>query len=74
MLKACVLLACEPGKYREVAKALKGMKGVTKAFATMGRWDAVARIEARDVVTLGKIAVKINGTAGVKASETLIGF
>jgi DNA-binding Lrp family transcriptional regulator len=72
MVSACVLICCEPGKYSDVAKKIKGLKGVVRAFSTSGRWDVIAEIEAADMKALTDVALKINGLAGVRATETLV--
>jgi len=74
MVFACILVNCEAGKYKEVAAKLKKTKGVKKSFGVHGQWDAVAEIEAADLKQLGEIVLNINGTAGVKATETLVGL
>ncbi|MEM3626834.1 MAG: Lrp/AsnC ligand binding domain-containing protein [Candidatus Bathyarchaeia archaeon] len=72
MVSACILICCESGKYSDVAKKAKGLKGVIRAFSTSGRWDVIAEIEAADMKTLTDIALKINGLTGVRATETLV--
>jgi DNA-binding Lrp family transcriptional regulator len=72
MVSACVLISCEPGKFPDVAKKIKGIKGVARAFSASGRWDVIAEVEVADVKTLTKIALSINGLPGVKATETLV--
>lgn len=72
MVSACVLICCEPGKYSDVARKVKELKGVVRAFSASGRWDVVAEIEAVDMKALADVALKINGLSGVRASETLV--
>jgi len=72
MVFACILVSCEAGRYKEVAGKLKKTKGMKKSFGVNGRWDVVAEIEAPDLKKLGEIVLNINGTAGVKATETLV--
>lgn len=72
MVSACVLVCCEPGKYSEVAKKVRELKGVVRAFSACGRWDVIAEIEAVDMKALTDIALKINGLSGVRATETLV--
>jgi len=71
---ACVLISCEPGKFKDVTEEVKKLQGVKKAFGVHGRWDAVAEVDAADLKALGELALKINGLPGVKANETLVGF
>jgi len=72
MVSACILICCEPGKYPDVTKRVKEVKGVTRAFSTNGRWDVIAEVEAADMKALTKAALRINGFAGVRATETLV--
>ncbi len=74
MVFACMLIVCEPGKYKDVADGLGKVKGVKQAFSVHGRWDVVAEAEAADVKGLGEIAVKVHSLPGVRATETLVGF
>jgi DNA-binding Lrp family transcriptional regulator len=71
---AYVLICCEAGRFSDVVKTLKGFREVKRAFSVLGRWDAVAEVEAADVKALGEIALKINALSGVRATETLISF
>lgn len=68
------MVCCQAGKSKAVAEELKKIKGVKRAFGVHGRWDAIAEIEVVDPKALGKIALKLHGLPGVKATETLIGF
>jgi len=72
MVSACILICCEPGKYSDVAKKIRGLKGVVRAFSTSGRWDVVAEIKATDMKALTDVALKINGLTGIRATETLV--
>lgn len=74
MVFACILVSCEAGKYKEVAAKLRRTKDVKKSFWVHGRWDAVAEIEAANLKQLGEIVLTINGTTGIKATETLVGL
>jgi len=74
MVVACILVCCQAGKSKGVAEELKKTKGVKRAFEVHGRWDVAAEIEVADSQALGKIALKLHGLQGVKATETLIGF
>lgn len=69
---AVVLIACEAGRYHEVAERVAKIRGVTRAFPCFGRWDVVARIEADDLDGIADVALRINGLKNVRASETLI--
>lgn len=73
-MQACILVCCEAGKYKEVAGKLKKLKGVKRAFGVHGRWDVVTEIEVRDLKALSETVLKLHGMAGVRATETLVGF
>ncbi|MEM4187954.1 MAG: Lrp/AsnC ligand binding domain-containing protein [Candidatus Hadarchaeum sp.] len=61
----------EPGKALKLLDAVKKIQGVQVAFATTGRFDIVARIEAADLKSLGETIVgKIQSLQGVKYTET----
>lgn len=72
MVSACILICCEPGKYPDVAKKIKEIKGVARAFSANGRWDVIAEVEVGDMKALTEVALRINGLASVRATETLV--
>jgi len=72
MVLACVLVCCEPKKYSEVAKKIREVKGVARAFSASGRWDVVVEVEVADLKALTDVALKINGLSGIRATETLV--
>jgi len=72
MVSACIWICCEPGKYPDVAKKVKEVKGVVRAFSTSGRWDVIAEVGVGDMKALTEVALKINGLSGVRATETLV--
>lgn len=72
MVSACVLICCEAGKYPAVAKKVKDLEGVVRAFSAAGRWDVIAEIGAPDMKALTDIALKINTMLGIRATETLV--
>ncbi|MEM2896883.1 MAG: Lrp/AsnC ligand binding domain-containing protein [Candidatus Bathyarchaeia archaeon] len=69
---ACILVRAMPGKVMDVLKAVKGIKGVIKAFPVYGRYDIVAFIEAPDFKSVSKISEKINAIEGIRSTETAI--
>lgn len=73
MIEAVVLVACEAGKYVSVASDIRKVKGVKESFPVFGRWDVVAKMEAKDLSSLSDVVLKVNGMRTVKATETLIG-
>ncbi|MGQ9788775.1 MAG: Lrp/AsnC ligand binding domain-containing protein [Candidatus Hadarchaeaceae archaeon] len=70
-MQALVYIRTEPGKALKLLDAVKKIHGVQVAFATTGRFDIVARVEAADLKTLGETIVgKIQSLSGVKYTET----
>jgi len=70
-MQAIVYIRTEPGKALALLDAVKKVEGVKVAFATAGRFDIVARIEAADLKALGDAVVsKIQGIPGVRYTET----
>nr|MDO8134449.1 Lrp/AsnC ligand binding domain-containing protein [Candidatus Njordarchaeum guaymaensis] len=72
MVSACILICCEPGKHPDIAKKIKDIKGVMRAFSVSGRWDVIADVETADLKALAEVALKINGLAGIRSTETLV--
>ena len=60
-MKAYVLINIRTGEIREVVKQVQRVEGVVDANMTFGPYDAVAILEATDIVHLGKIL-----TAGIQ--------
>jgi len=71
-LEAYVLIDAEPGMIWEVAEAALKIKGVKKAHAVTGQFDAVAYTEFVKMDDLGKIIEKIQRLKGVRRTQTLI--
>jgi len=70
-MQALVYIRTEPGKALKLLEAVKKVHGVHVAFATTGRFDIVARIEAADLKTLGDAIVgKIQTIPGIRYTET----
>ena len=70
-MEALVYVRVDPGKSLEIAKAIKGIKGVKEVYAVTGRFDIVAKTEAADVKALGETVVgRIQKVAGVRSTET----
>ncbi len=72
MVVALVLLACEAGRYHEVAERIAKIEHVTMSVPCFGRWDCYVRVDAPDMKTLTEAVLKINATKDVRATETLI--
>lgn len=71
MTSACVLIRAERGKFDEVARNLKQIPEVKKAFSVLGRYDIVADMEAPDSKRLAHAILKANRLSGVVFTETL---
>jgi len=71
-MKAAILVFAEAAKFDEVVDSLKKIGGVKDAFAVAGRADVAVLAEVADLKELSDLALKIFGTPGVTATETLI--
>ncbi len=72
-MEVLVFIRVGPGKSLDVANAVKGIEGVKEAYATTGRFDVVAKVEAADLKALGETVVKkIQTVEGVRSTETSI--
>ena len=72
MLSACVLIRTSHGKFEEAAKRIRQLEGVQRVFPVLGRFDAVADIEAADLSKLGSTVLRIGKLSGVVFTETLV--
>ncbi|MEM2904908.1 MAG: Lrp/AsnC ligand binding domain-containing protein [Candidatus Bathyarchaeia archaeon] len=72
LVSACVLIRTTHGRYGEVVERIRQFKEVEKVFPVLGRWDAVASVEARDYQTLGALVVRMGRLSGVVFTETLV--
>ncbi len=71
MVEAYVLIQTEIGKPPQVADAVSEISGVTSAVVVTGPYDAIARVGADDVDSLGKlVATKIQAVEGVTRTLT----
>lgn len=69
---AIVLISAEAGKDRKVAKELKRLKGVEKAFLVSGQYDVAATVKARTTEeVLALVYDKVRSIPGVKSSRTM---
>jgi len=71
-LEAYVLIDAEPGIIWELAETTLKIKGVRKAHAVAGQYDAIAYVEFTKMDDLGKIIEKIQQLKGVRRTQTLI--
>lgn len=72
MIRACMLIRSERGKFREVAEKVRQFKEVKDAFTVLGRYDVVVDLEAEDFRELSSVALRIGRLAGVVFTETLV--
>jgi uncharacterized protein with GYD domain len=72
LVSACVLIRSEHGKFDEVVKKIKQLKGVERIFPVLGRYDVVVDVEAPEPKTLGNTVLKMGRIAGVVFTETLV--
>ena len=70
-MEALVFVRVAAGKSLDAAEAIKKIEGVKEAYATTGRFDVVARVEAADLRAVGETVVKkIQAVEGVRSTET----
>lgn len=70
-MEALVFVRVAAGKSLDAAQAIKKIGGVKDAYATTGRFDVVARVEAADLRAVGETVVKrIQAVEGVRSTET----
>jgi DNA-binding Lrp family transcriptional regulator len=71
-MKAFVLVKARVGEISQVVNRLRTISGVTEVDGTFGSWDAVAIVEADELMHLGTIVFEeIQCTAGVESTMTL---
>jgi uncharacterized protein with GYD domain len=72
LLSACVLIRTVHGKFEDVAKSIRQLKAVKRVFSTLGRYDVVVDLEAKDLKELGGTVLRMGNIAGVVFTETLV--
>ena len=71
--KAFVLIETAVGKTKEVASALRQIKGVKSVDAVTGPYDVIAIIEAETLNDIGDIVTeKIHPTTGISRTVTCL--
>ena len=71
--KAFVLIETAVGKTKDVANALKQIKGVKSVDAVTGPYDVIAIIEAETLNDIGDILTeKIHPTTGISRTVTCL--
>lgn len=69
-----VLVSAAPGKEQEVYNGLQKVSQITELHPLFGEYDLIAKVEAEDFDTLGKVVVdKIRAIDGIVDTKTLTG-
>ena len=69
--KAYVLIETAVGKTREVAEALRGLKGVQSADVVTGPYDIIAVVEGADLGSIGDMVTgEVHTISGITRSVT----
>ncbi|MCL4325620.1 MAG: Lrp/AsnC ligand binding domain-containing protein [Candidatus Thermoplasmatota archaeon] len=75
MVVGFVLISTSPAKEHEVYDELKTIKDITELHPLFGEFDFIAKVEAENFDTLGKVVVdKIRSISGVIDTKTLTGI
>lgn len=72
MLSACVLIRTSYGRWEDVVRYIRQLKGVRRIFSVLGRYDVVVDLEASDIKELSSIVLRMGRFAGVVFTETLV--
>jgi len=71
-MKACILLRCRPGTYRQAAKKIRQYRDVEKVFPAIGRWDVVVKVEAESLGEVAGTVSRLRSMEEVEESDTLV--
>lgn len=72
MVLAAIMIHCKPGSAPQVVKSIKTMKGVKRAFETLGAYDIAVEFEFQTLEKLGISVYDIVRIPDVISTETLI--
>jgi uncharacterized protein with GYD domain len=72
MVKGCVLMRTERGRYASVLDEIRKIPGVTGAYPVLGRFDVVAYVSAKDPSSMGSSIMRMSRMSGVVFTESLI--
>ncbi len=72
MVSACVLIRTSHGKFEEVVRMIRQIKGVQRVFPVLGRFDVVVDLNDLDFSELQSTVLRIGKMAGVVFTETLV--
>ena len=71
MVHAYILIQTEVGKAAQVASAISGIAGVTKAEDVTGPYDVIVRAEAESIDDLGRLVVaRVQSVDGITRTLT----
>ncbi len=74
-MQAYVLIKIRAGEIPEGVRQLRAVKGIVDATATLGPYDAIARIEGSDLEAIGRIVTwDIQSIPGVLDTLTCLQF
>src|SRR6267378_4040426 len=71
LISACILIRTERGRMEELAKKLRQIPQIKRAFPVLGRYDIVADVEAANGKQLARAVTKTMRLGGVVFTETL---
>lgn len=67
-----VLVTTMPGKEHEIYLTMKKIPEVKEIYPVFGDYDIIAKIDAKDIETLGNVVVgKIRSIPGIAETKTL---
>ena len=70
-MKAFVLIKVEPGKVKQVLKALSGMKTVVEASCVTGPDDIIAVLESGDAKGISEVVIAdLHDLEGIRGTDT----
>ena len=70
MVRAYVLLTVYPGRIKRVLEEVRVVKGVIKASAVTGPYDAIIEVKAADLEELKRILRDVRNVNGVMSATT----
>ena len=71
LISACVLIRTEHGRFDDVYQTVKQIRGVTKVFPVLGRYDVVVDLESKDFSELASTILRMGKISGIVFTETL---
>lgn len=70
-MKAFILVKVEPGKIKEVSKAIKMMRHVKEVHCLTGPDDLLVAMEAEDARQVSEVILgEMHGVEGIKGTDT----